>query len=43
MSTSDAPSAIALTGVTKTFGTVRAVDAVDLDIAPGSLTAILGP
>jgi branched-chain amino acid transport system ATP-binding protein len=32
-----------LTGVTKAFGAVRAVDDVSLDIAAGSLTCLIGP
>ncbi|WP_309616018.1 ABC transporter ATP-binding protein [Salinibacterium sp.] len=35
--------AIRLTGLTKTFGTVRAVDALDLDIAEGEFFSMLGP
>jgi ABC-2 type transport system ATP-binding protein len=34
---------IELRGVTKTFGTRRAVDHLDLDVAPGELFAFLGP
>jgi inositol-phosphate transport system ATP-binding protein len=34
---------VSLRGLTKTFGKVRAVDAVDLDIADGEFVAILGP
>jgi ABC-2 type transport system ATP-binding protein len=36
-------SALKLTGVTKTFGAVRAVDGIDLSIAPGETVALLGP
>jgi branched-chain amino acid transport system ATP-binding protein len=32
-----------LTGVTKAFGAVRAVDGVSLDVAAGSLTCLIGP
>jgi branched-chain amino acid transport system ATP-binding protein len=32
-----------LTGITKTFGAVRAVDDVSLDVAAGSLTCLIGP
>jgi branched-chain amino acid transport system ATP-binding protein len=32
-----------LTGVTKAFGAVRAVDDVSLDVAAGSLTCLIGP
>jgi ABC-2 type transport system ATP-binding protein len=35
--------ALKLTGVTKTFGAVRAVDGIDLSIAPGETVALLGP
>jgi len=38
-----APTGISLAGVTKSFGGVRAVDDVTIDIAPGALGAILGP
>ncbi len=35
--------ACVLTGVTKSFGAVRAVDDVSLDVAAGSLTCLIGP
>ena len=35
--------AIRLTGLTKTFGSVNAVDGVDLDIAEGEFFSMLGP
>lgn len=35
--------AIRLTGLTKTFGSVTAVNGVDLDIAPGEFFSMLGP
>ena len=35
--------AVRLTGVTKTFGSVRAVDGLDLSIASGETVALLGP
>jgi len=35
--------AISLSGVTKTFGPVTAVDRLDLSIAPGEVVAFLGP
>ena len=38
-----APLAVDLTGIHKSFGSVRAVDGVDLKIAPGGIVAILGP
>jgi ABC-2 type transport system ATP-binding protein len=34
---------IRLTGLTKSFGPVRAVDGIDLTIAPGETVALLGP
>ncbi|MCU1579028.1 MAG: spermidine/putrescine transporter ATP-binding protein [Rhodoglobus sp.] len=38
-----ATPAIRLTGLTKTFGAVRAVDDLDLDIAAGEFFSMLGP
>ena len=35
--------ALKLTGVKKAFGAVRAVDGIDLSIAPGETVALLGP
>ncbi len=35
--------AIRLTGLTKTFGAVNAVDHLDLDIAEGEFFSMLGP
>jgi putative spermidine/putrescine transport system ATP-binding protein len=40
---SDALPAIRLTGLSKTFGALTAVDALDLDIAPGEFFSMLGP
>ncbi|QGH68587.1 ABC transporter ATP-binding protein [Pseudactinotalea sp. HY158] len=37
------PPAIRLTELTKTYGRITAVDAVDLTIAPGEVVALLGP
>jgi ABC-2 type transport system ATP-binding protein len=37
------PLAVSLTGIHKTFGSVRAVDGVDLQIESGEIVAILGP
>ena len=38
-----APPAIELRGLTKSFGTVPAVDGIDLTIEPGEIVAFLGP
>jgi len=38
-----APPILRLAGVTKTFGPIRAVDAVDLDIRDGEFFTIVGP
>src|SRR5580698_9483958 len=38
-----APLAVDLTGIHKSFGSVQAVNGVDLKIAPGEIVAILGP
>jgi ABC-2 type transport system ATP-binding protein len=42
-STAGAVPAIALTGLHKHFGTVRAVDGIDLTVEPGEIVAFLGP
>lgn len=39
----DRPIAIRLTGLTRTFGSVTAVDGVDLEIAEGEFFSMLGP
>jgi ABC-type Fe3+/spermidine/putrescine transport system ATPase subunit len=39
----DAQRACELSGVTKAFGAVRAVDDVSLGFAEGSLTCLIGP
>lgn len=36
-------SSLTLRGVSKAFGATQALDAVDLDVEPGHLTAVLGP
>lgn len=41
--TTNLADAVALDGVTKCYGPVRAVDGLDLAIAPGSTVALLGP
>jgi ABC-2 type transport system ATP-binding protein len=38
-----APPAVALTGLTKRFGAVTAVDGLDLVVQPGEVVAFLGP
>ncbi len=37
------PPAIAVTGLVKSFGKVRALDGVDLEAAPGTVLGVLGP
>jgi ABC-2 type transport system ATP-binding protein len=37
------PSAVRLTGLTKSFGAVRAVRGLDLTVEPGEIVAFLGP
>jgi branched-chain amino acid transport system ATP-binding protein len=38
-----AEAALRVEGVTKSFGAVRAVEDVDFDVEPGSLTCLIGP
>src|SRR3954463_9778852 len=40
---SSIPPAIAVSGLVKSFGAVRALDGVDLEAAPGTVLAVLGP
>lgn len=37
------PDAVSLTGLTKSFGDLQAVDSLDLNIRPGEVVAFLGP
>ncbi|HEY1970107.1 MAG TPA: ABC transporter ATP-binding protein [Pseudonocardia sp.] len=39
----DGPPSVRLRGLRKEFGSVRAVDGVDLDVAPGEFFSMLGP
>ncbi len=39
----DAPDALRLRGVSKSFGETRAVDAIDLTVEPGTFYGIVGP
>ncbi len=39
----DGTVTLRIEGITRRFGSVRAVDAVDLEVPPGSLLAVLGP
>ena len=41
--TETAGTSVSLRDVTRAFGTVRALDSMSLDIAPGELVALLGP
>ncbi len=41
--TTESTPAVRLTGVTKDFGSVRAVRGIDLEIEPGEMVAFLGP
>src|SRR5258708_5452842 len=39
----NSPAAIDLRGLHKAYGTTKAVDGVDLTVAPGEIVALLGP
>ncbi len=43
MSQTDAGPMLSIRGITKTFGALRAVDALDLEIAPGGIYGLIGP
>lgn len=43
MTTSSAPLAVDAVGVTKTFGSVRAVDGITVQVATGEVYGVLGP
>ena len=43
MTAATAPAAASFRGVSRLFGDVRAVDRLDLDVAPGEFFAMLGP
>src|SRR5947207_8809319 len=43
MTSSSSPSAVSLQSVSRHFGSVRAMDEVDLDVVPGEFFAMLGP
>ncbi|KIN70559.1 Spermidine/putrescine ABC transporter ATP-binding subunit [Sulfitobacter noctilucae] len=40
---SNAPSSLILSGIHKKFGSLTAVEDLDLDVAPGTLVSLLGP
>mgnify|MGYP002783706663 FL=1 len=43
MTDADRPPALVLDGVTKRYGTVTAIDALDLVVAPGEVLGLVGP
>ena len=44
MTTTDIqPAGVQMTGLVKSYGSVRAVQGIDLTIAPGETLALLGP
>jgi ABC-2 type transport system ATP-binding protein len=43
MTTTAIPSAVTITGLSKSFGDKIVLDGIDLDISPGTIFSLLGP